>query len=80
MPRKPRKLSSTGIYHIMARGIDRMAIFHDDEEREKYLEILADCLPDEEASWGTADLPLNTKDFLCTTDTIPLPALPPAAT
>ena len=45
MPRKPRKLSATGIYHIMTRGIDRMAIFYDDEDREKYLEILADCLP-----------------------------------
>ena len=52
MPRKPRKLSSTGIYHIMTRGIDRMAIFHDDEDREKYLEILAACLPGE-PSWGT---------------------------
>lgn len=52
MPRKPRKLSSTGIYHIMTRGIDRMAIFHDDEDREKYLEILASCLPGEQSSSG----------------------------
>ena len=52
MPRKPRKLSSTGIYHIMTRGIDRMAIFHDDEDREKYLEILAACLPGEQRSSG----------------------------
>ena len=52
MPRKPRKLSATGIYHIMTRGIDRMAIFHDDEDREKYLEILADCLPGEPDSSG----------------------------
>ena len=36
----------------MTRGIDRMAIFHDDEDREKYLEILAACLPGE-PSWGT---------------------------
>ena len=50
MPRKPRKFSSTGIYHIMTRGIDRMAIFHDDEDRKKYLEILASCLPGEQGS------------------------------
>ncbi len=49
MPRKPRRLSSTGIYHIMTRGIDRMAIFHDDEDREKYLAILANCLPGEQS-------------------------------
>ena len=34
----------------MTRGIDRMAIFHDDEDREKYLAILADCLPGEQSS------------------------------
>ena len=67
MPRKPRKLSSTGIYHIMARGIDRMAIFHDDEDREKYLEILADCLPGEMPvpRWETvlsSDLPTALED------------------
>ena len=49
MPRKPRRLSSTGIYHIMTRGIDRMAIFHDDEDRGKYLAILANCLPGEQS-------------------------------
>ena len=55
MPRKPRKLSSTGIYHIMTRGIDRMAIFHDDEDREKYLEILASCLSGEQSSGSNGD-------------------------
>lgn len=56
MPRKPRKLSATGIYHIMTRGIDRMAIFHDDEDREKYLEILADCLPGEQNEFEDGSL------------------------
>ena len=55
MPRKPRRRSSTGIYHIMTRGIDRMAIFHDDEDREKYLAILADCLPGEQSSGRVGD-------------------------
>ena len=55
MPRKPRRLSSTGIYHIMTRGIDRMAIFHDDEDRGKYLAILANCLPGEQSGVRVED-------------------------
>lgn len=31
MPRKARKLSSCGVYHIMIRGINRMTIFNDSE-------------------------------------------------
>lgn len=55
MPRKPRRLSSTGIYHIMTRGIDRMAIFHDDEDRGKYLAILANCLSGEQSGVRVED-------------------------
>ena len=70
MPRKPRKLSATGIYHIMTRGIDRMAIFHDDEDREKYLEILADCLPGEQQVEDGSFVPTS-----CDKGTVPNPAL-----
>ena len=45
MPRRARRMSSTGIYHIMLRGIDRMVIFHDDEDRSRFLEDLRSCLP-----------------------------------
>lgn len=38
MPRKARERSSTGIYHIMLRGIDKRDIFIDDEDRMKFLE------------------------------------------
>lgn len=31
MPRKEREQSSTGIYHVMLRGINRQDIFEDDE-------------------------------------------------
>jgi len=31
MPRQSRKKSSTGIYHVMLRGVNRQDIFEDDE-------------------------------------------------
>lgn len=40
MPRTRRKISSTGIYHAMVRGINRQDIFHDKEYYRKYLYIL----------------------------------------
>ena len=43
MPRAARKISTTGIYHIMLRGINQQLIFDDDEDRKKFLEILKDC-------------------------------------
>jgi len=43
MPRQARGKSSTKIYHIMLRGINRQSIFEDEEDNEKFLQILADC-------------------------------------
>ncbi|WNF36660.1 transposase [Bacillaceae bacterium IKA-2] len=40
MPRKARKKSSSGIYHIMLRGINRQLIFEDDEDKSRFLETL----------------------------------------
>ncbi|WP_432401570.1 transposase [Wukongibacter sp. M2B1] len=40
MPRQRREKSSTGIYHIMMRGIDKREIFIDDEDREIFLSYL----------------------------------------
>ncbi len=42
MPRQARKQSSTGIYHIMLRGINRQQILEDEEDNKKFLEILKD--------------------------------------
>lgn len=42
MPRGARKKSSTGIYHVMLRGINRQIIFEDHEDYEKLLQILKD--------------------------------------
>jgi len=40
MPRHAREKSCTGIYHIMLRGINRQAIFEDDEDRQKLFETI----------------------------------------
>ena len=43
MPRAARTKSSSGIYHIMLRGINQQAIFHDEEDNKKILKVLTDC-------------------------------------
>ncbi|WAA12726.1 transposase [Fervidibacillus halotolerans] len=40
MPRKPRAKSSTQVYHIMTRGINRQTIFEEEKDKYKYLSIL----------------------------------------
>lgn len=41
MPRKEREQSSTGIYHVMLRGINRQDIFEDDEDYSSFIRILS---------------------------------------
>ena len=41
MPRRARKQSPTGIYHVIMRGINRQSIFEDNEDRLKLIETLA---------------------------------------
>lgn len=43
MPRTSRKTSTTGIYHIMIRGINKQQIFHENEDNCKFIKILNDC-------------------------------------
>ena len=40
MARQARKMSGSGIYHVMIRGINYQSIFEDSEDREKYLQLL----------------------------------------
>jgi len=40
MPRTRRKISDTGIYHIMIRGNEKKNIFLDDNDRKKFIRIL----------------------------------------
>lgn len=55
MPRKARKLSSSGVYHIMTRGIDKTRVMLDDADCIQFLcflnfvqnegfQVLAYCL------------------------------------
>ena len=43
MPRQARKKSSVGIYHIMLRGVNQQQIFEDQEDCDKFLQVLKDC-------------------------------------
>ena len=43
MPRKARKVSHSGIYHVMFRGVNKQTIFEDDEDREEFKYVLKDC-------------------------------------
>ena len=40
MPRTARAVGDSGIYHVMLRGINQQRIFEDDEDRDRFLEIL----------------------------------------
>jgi putative transposase len=40
MARPHRPNVAGGVYHVMARGIERKAIFHDDHDREQFLSAL----------------------------------------
>ena len=42
MPRRARKKSESGIYHVILRGINRQTIFEEDEDYLKFLEVLRD--------------------------------------
>lgn len=40
MARQARKTSKSGVYHVIVRGANRQEIFHDDDDRIKFLETL----------------------------------------
>ncbi len=42
MPRMAREKSSTGIYHVMLRGINGQTIFKDDEDYERLIQTLGE--------------------------------------
>ncbi len=43
MPRQVRIQFPGAVYHVMARGDRREAIFHDDEDRRMFLAVLLDA-------------------------------------
>ena len=46
MPRTARQIATSGIYHIMLRGINRQDIFTDDTDRQRFLQLLEQLLQD----------------------------------
>ena len=40
MPRQARLKSNVNIYHVMLRGINQQQIFFDDEDNQKFVELL----------------------------------------
>lgn len=38
--RRPRQISSIGMYHIMLRGVNRQLIFEEDEDKQKMLDTI----------------------------------------
>lgn len=40
MSRQARKQSESGIYHVMLRGINRQVIFEDEQDMDRFLELL----------------------------------------
>ncbi|WP_110953702.1 transposase [Anaerosinus massiliensis] len=43
MVRIARVKSDSGIYHVMIRGIDKQTILEDEEDHQKFLDILKEC-------------------------------------
>ena len=43
MPRAKREKSTTGIYHVMLRGINQQEIFEEPEDYDKFISVLKDC-------------------------------------
>ena len=43
MPRQARKHAESGIYHVILRGINQQQIFEEEEDDQKFLQILKDC-------------------------------------
>lgn len=43
MPRRKRIKGESGIYHVMLRGINQQTIFYDDEDCDKFIEIVCRC-------------------------------------
>lgn len=43
MPRSARKLSNSGIYHVMLRGINHQQIFEDEEDNMIFIKTLKEC-------------------------------------
>ena len=41
MPRIPRSVFPDGLFHVASRGVAKVAIYHDDNDRRNFLSLLA---------------------------------------
>ena len=48
MPRVPRSLFPDGLFHVATRGVAKMPIYHDDNDRRNFLSLLALVVQDYE--------------------------------
>lgn len=77
MPRRARQKSGSGIYHVMLRGNNRSTIFHDDEDCEKFLQVLGAVLAPAAAPSpsGDSSFPSGDSSFVprsaCDEKTVP---------
>jgi REP element-mobilizing transposase RayT len=67
VPRGPRSALPDGYFHVIARGVDRCAIFRDDEDRRAFLVQLDRCL--ERHRWTIHALCLMTTHYHLVLDT-----------
>ena len=44
MSRMPREVSSTGLYHVVLKGLNGMALFEEPTDYERFLALLAAAL------------------------------------
>ena len=63
MPRQARKLSRTGVYHVMLRGINRQDIFEDDGDYRQMTGCLR-SLTERYDEMITRTVPIIQLDFL----------------
>ncbi|MCR3956514.1 MAG: transposase [Gudongella sp.] len=47
MPRKPRKISNSGVYHVMIRGNEKKGIFSEEKDKNKIIRVLKSVSTDD---------------------------------
>lgn len=75
MPRRPRQDAPGAFQHVLVRGIERRAIFHDDRDREDFLERLARQIEDGAGTCLAWALMPNHVHLMLRTGALPLSRL-----
>lgn len=67
MPRIPRSEQPDGYFHVATRGVARMAIYRDDQDRRGFLSLLAHAVSS--FDWGCLAFCLMTTHYHLVVDT-----------